>query len=77
MIDKTVASKLGPSGNIFLNSSLMADIFPLTQLSFSPLRMKVLGIPPVKACLDAVPGVRFGRNWKSIKYCTRICRRND
>lgn len=58
MIDNTVFSNRGPSGGILLNSSLIDDTVSLTHVSSLDSITKVLGIPPVNACFEAVPGVR-------------------
>jgi len=68
MIDKTVFSNRGPSGGILLNSSLIDETVSRTHVSSLDSMTKFLGIPPVNACFDAVPGVRWRRNWNRIKY---------
>jgi hypothetical protein len=68
MIDKTVFSNRGPSGGILLSSSLIEETVSRTHVSSLDSMTKVLGIPPVKACLEAVPGVRWSKNWNKIKY---------
>lgn len=58
MIDSTVFSNRGPSGGILLNSSLIDDTVSRTHVSSLDSMTNVLGMPPVKACFEAVPGVR-------------------
>lgn len=52
-------------------------ILDFTQVSISASSRKSLCIPPVNACFAAEAGVRLSKNWNKMKYCAKICRRNE